>query len=179
MTCLVCEKETTNPRYCSRSCAATRNNLLYPKRHWVCRRCPSVSRPTPNARLCADCLAQKDRDAHKSLLRTVAEVKQRWRTSMRPWTDAVRSSARSLYSARSNCSACGYDKHVEVCHRRAIVDFPDTALVSEINDPTNILILCPNCHWEFDHGVLELTVGLEPTSCALQMRGTTNCATSA
>lgn len=32
MNCLNCKKETTNPKYCSRSCAAKKNNILSPKR---------------------------------------------------------------------------------------------------------------------------------------------------
>jgi predicted HNH restriction endonuclease len=24
-------------------------------------------------------------------------------------------------------------------------------MISEINKPENLIILCPNCHWEFDH----------------------------
>ena len=44
-----------------------------------------------------------------------------------------------------------YDKHIEIAHIKAIKDFdPDTRL-SQINDVSNLLPLCPNCHWEFDH----------------------------
>jgi len=32
MECLNCKKETNNPKFCSRSCSATRNNSLHPKR---------------------------------------------------------------------------------------------------------------------------------------------------
>lgn len=49
------------------------------------------------------------------------------------------------------CIKCGYEKHVEVCHLKSVSSFPDSALISEINDPKNLTILCPNCHWELDH----------------------------
>ena len=52
------------------------------------------------------------------------------------------------------CSRCGYDKHVQTCHLRKISDFPDSAILAEINDENNLKLLCPNCHWEFDHGLL-------------------------
>ena len=55
-----------------------------------------------------------------------------------------------------SCIACGYSKHVEVCHIRAVADFSGTALLEEINQDTNLVGLCPNHHWEFDHGLLEL-----------------------
>lgn len=51
------------------------------------------------------------------------------------------------------CSKCGYDKHYEVCHVRSVSDFPGDALVSEINNIENLIALCPNCHWEFDHNI--------------------------
>ena len=55
-----------------------------------------------------------------------------------------------------SCKICGYDKHVEVCHIKPITSFPlDTAL-SEINSISNLIYLCPNCHWELDHNLLKL-----------------------
>lgn len=48
--------------------------------------------------------------------------------------------------------SCGYDKHVEVCHIKPISEYDLDIKVSEINHKSNIHILCPNCHWEFDNG---------------------------
>ena len=39
MKCQTCEKETTNPKFCSRSCSATFNNMKYPKRSPVMKTC--------------------------------------------------------------------------------------------------------------------------------------------
>lgn len=57
--CLVCGTETTNPKYCSRSCAAKLNNRLFPKRQRqpsvkFCRIC-NESTPGPQATLCSNC----------------------------------------------------------------------------------------------------------------------------
>ena len=49
------------------------------------------------------------------------------------------------------CMKCGYDKHVEVCHIKPIRQFSEDTLLSVINDKTNLLLLCPNCHWEYDN----------------------------
>lgn len=49
------------------------------------------------------------------------------------------------------CEKCGYDKHIEVCHKRPIKEFDDTHTIKEINDINNLIGLCPNCHWEMDH----------------------------
>ena len=62
----------------------------------------------------------------------------------------VRGRARNQYKHIKICQHCGYDKHVEVCHIKPIHSFPEDTLVSIINDKSNILILCPNCHWEHD-----------------------------
>lgn len=54
------------------------------------------------------------------------------------------------------CSNCGYDKHVEVCHIKSISSFNNESKISEINDISNLILLCPNCHWELDNGILKL-----------------------
>lgn len=56
----------------------------------------------------------------------------------------------------SSCKICNYSLHVEVCHIKAVKDFPDTATLNEINNPANLIGLCPNHHWEFDHNGLEI-----------------------
>ena len=38
----------------------------------------------------------------------------------------------------------------------AVSDFDDSALISEINSKDNLIALCPNHHWEYDHGLLKL-----------------------
>ena len=53
------------------------------------------------------------------------------------------------------CAECGYDKHIEVCHIKAISDFSDDASIENVNDLSNLVGLCPNHHWEFDNGLLE------------------------
>ena len=54
------------------------------------------------------------------------------------------------------CHICGYDKHVEVAHIKAVSEFDDTATVNEINSVNNLIGLCPNHHWEYDHGLLTI-----------------------
>lgn len=54
----------------------------------------------------------------------------------------------------SGCEVCGYRKHVEVCHIKPVSDFSRDTKMSVVNDRGNLIILCPNCHWEFDNGLL-------------------------
>lgn len=67
--------------------------------------------------------------------------------------------ARRVYSASDKpkrCMNCGYDKHYQVCHIKAVSEFDDNTLIKEINDLSNLVALCPNCHWEFDNNLLKL-----------------------
>jgi hypothetical protein len=52
------------------------------------------------------------------------------------------------------CEKCGYDKHVEIAHKRGISTFGGDTLISVINSKENLMALCPNCHWEYDHNLL-------------------------
>ena len=54
------------------------------------------------------------------------------------------------------CEVCGYNKHIEICHIKDIASFSNTALVSEINEISNLVALCRNHHWELDHGHLKI-----------------------
>lgn len=55
---------------------------------------------------------------------------------------------------KQECLLCGYNKYIEVAHIKAVSDFDDSATVAEINDLHNLVPLCPNHHWEFDHDCL-------------------------
>ncbi len=55
------------------------------------------------------------------------------------------------------CFVCGYDKYIEVCHIIGISTFNENTLITQINSIDNLIALCPNCHWEFDHGLLKLS----------------------
>lgn len=80
------------------------------------------------------------------------EIYQNWQ-SVR---STIAKLARNIY-AKSNrpkyCVICGYE-HYEVAHIKAVSDFPDDALISEINAIENLIGLCPNHHYEYDNGIL-------------------------
>jgi hypothetical protein len=81
---------------------------------------------------------------HSAKYQISAQVRQRARYT-------YRNSERPKY-----CVNCGYNKHYEVCHIRAINDFPLDATIATVNDLSNLVALCPNCHWEFDHNLLTI-----------------------
>lgn len=52
-----------------------------------------------------------------------------------------------------NCYVCDYSIYCEVCHIKAVKDFPNSALICEINAVENLVELCPNHHWEMDNNL--------------------------
>lgn len=71
----------------------------------------------------------------------------------------IRDIARRTYNKSNKpkeCIHCGYDKHYEVAHIKAIKDHPKDSKISEVNHIDNLIALCPNCHWELDYGDLDI-----------------------
>lgn len=54
------------------------------------------------------------------------------------------------------CAACGYNLHVDICHVIGVAEWPPSATLREVNAPSNLVALDKRCHWEFDHGFLDL-----------------------
>ena len=54
------------------------------------------------------------------------------------------------------CQKCGYNLHIEFAHIKAVSKFDLDTKLGIVNDPSNLLILCKNHHWELDHGFLKM-----------------------
>ncbi len=154
MKCLYCKGETANPKFCSSSCAAKFNNRAHPKRKKQQFYCKSCGAETSYRRsYCRNWDPTKPRDFGNV---TIAEIRQRARCQANAW---IRKLARRAYSTSDRpqrCNICGYAKHFEVCHIRPIQAFQEDTRMSVVNALDNLLALCPNCHWELDHGLLSL-----------------------
>lgn len=79
----------------------------------------------------------------------------------------IRARARSLMqrAKRTTCEVpqCGYTRHVETAHIKAISTYEKSANIVDINAAINLAALCPTHHWEFDNGFLKMTpTGFEP-----------------
>ena len=151
--CPVCGRKTRNPKFCSRSCAARQNNALFPKRR-LGGRCQVCSRPIAlRGTYC------KDHDPTKPYDRS-RPICDLFETQRHPMyrLQRIRADARRLYHTCKpyRSENCGYDKHIEVCHRRSVASYPGDTPLSVVNSLDNLVGLCPNCHWEFDHGLLQL-----------------------
>ena len=135
--------------FCSRSCSTSYNNAVFAKRSVSgnCRQCrASISTKYV---YCNDC-----RGARLFKNKTFADVICRSNKASKYCR--IREHARKLYQNVTACEVCGYNKHVEICHIKPLSSYNMTSLVSEVNDRNNIAVLCPNCHWELDNGLLYL-----------------------
>ena len=84
------------------------------------------------------------------------EIRNSWQTAR----NEITKNARKVYQNSDKeikCFVCGYDKHVEIAHIKAVSDFSGESLISEINNIDNLIALCPNHHWEYDHGLLDIS----------------------
>lgn len=86
--------------------------------------------------------------------KTLGELKR----ALRQWRNVVAGDARRVasYLGGDCCEICGYTTYTEVCHIKPVSEFEDATLVSQVNSPDNLAILCPNHHKELDLGILDL-----------------------
>jgi len=157
-TCLSCNIITKNPKFCSRSCAAKYNNKI-PKRilEGQCETC--TLKISSTRKYCKKCFNLKFSAKDMTLKEAIYT-----HTHKSSAYSLVRARARMRYKTKNNkCYNCGYDKHIEVCHIKPISSFSEDTLLSTINQDKNLIALCPNCHWEFDNGLLQLYFSQEST----------------
>lgn len=79
------------------------------------------------------------------------------RKNYQSYRSSVRRLAEKVYTdsgRKKVCAICGYDKHVEIAHVKAVSEFDDSATIAEINSIDNLIALCPNHHWEYDNGII-------------------------
>ena len=151
--CLNCGKETKNPKFCSQSCAAIYNNTHRPKVKRYCQRCGALIGEGQfcQRKYCDNCSSIK---VDWSVI-TLDEVQNKatYQVSSR-----IRELARQITNGLNRfkrCAVCGYTKHVEICHIKPIKDFSGDTPITEINNLSNLVGLCPNHHWEFDNHLLD------------------------
>lgn len=69
----------------------------------------------------------------------------------------IRKGAEQSFNGECKCIICGYNKHIEIAHIKAVSEFSDDTPITEINNSNNLIPLCPNHHWEYDNGLLDIT----------------------
>ncbi len=133
--------------FCSRKCATIffgKKRKTLPK---MCNECGKSYKRKATVKKCSVCISR--------MKNRLLNVKKKDTTHPK-----IRSHARVIYfrtnKNANNCENCGYDKHIQICHKKNVSDFGDEARLKDINHIKNLIGLCPNCHWEFDNGLLKL-----------------------
>jgi hypothetical protein len=142
------KRSKSGKMYCSRSCAAKINNQEHPKRKMegLCKCGKPIHKFLTYCSYCYQISLIDDK--------TYGELKgvTKYQKNSR-----IRGHARKKY-LKSNltkcCVLCEYSTHIDICHIKEISSFPDNATIKEINDLSNLIALCKNHHWEFDHNLL-------------------------
>ncbi len=150
-----CTNMTDNPKFCSKSCAAKFNNRKFPKRtrkKYYCRICEAEV--SWRRVLCDEHNPQKVDWSKVTLADVIYSCNDGYGPSNR--YTRIRDHAKVIYknSDRPNqCERCDYKLHHHVCHIKPIRMFDSKTTISDINDLSNLISLCPNCHWELDNGL--------------------------
>lgn len=152
--CKLCDKETFNKMFCSRRCS----NIAHPRRKKT-KSCKKCGEPIYSGRnYCKACRSNglHLRGGSRIEERTLGDVLGKGSSR---YAVVRQHACRVVREWQQKCAICTYDKKVHVCHKKAISDFSLDTKVGQINDPSNLVILCPNHHTEFDAGLLELQTG--------------------
>lgn len=170
MKCTQCNKiiesKWSKRKFCSRSCSSTFKNLNAHSTKGKGRGKPICATincnnrvPSYGHKFCKMCNDSKANAIYTSnptkFELTEKYLKNNHRSSAYSY---IRSHAREVVmkDTESVCAHCSYSKHTEICHIKPIQDFDDSSRLNEINDKANLIRLCPNCHWEYDNGLLNI-----------------------
>lgn len=103
---------------------------------------------------------EKKKIIYEQTKEDIFERRSNWQSAR----SAIQRDARKIYQNSDKpkkCIVCGYDKHYEVAHIKAVSEFNDDTFISEINDINNLIALCPNHHWEYDNIGLDISMYID------------------
>ena len=152
MNCLSCNTEINNPKFCSRSCAASFNNKI-PKRKLAhtCSDCLKIIHR--GTKRCRECAGKFQNRLWRN--KELGELKKG--NAKNYGYPMIRNDSRNTYiksGKAMSCVVCEYDLHVDICHIKDIKSYALDTPIYIINDINNLIALCKNHHWEFDSGYL-------------------------
>lgn len=137
MNCIRCNKETTNPKFCGRSCAATYNNIkLGQPRHGHTR---------PPCNQCGKTISQYGGGKYCTLQ---CHVDSKWEQKIDLIKNDKQVSAvvlrKYLLIIKPNCVECGIGEEYNGKPLTLEMDHIDGDSTHNMLD--NVRLLCPNCH---------------------------------
>lgn len=153
--CEGCGIITKNPKFCSASCAAKTNNVKYPKRHKETRQCPDCGRTASKNKPCHHHFMINAIESYGN--RTIASLFEKAKNAQHHYRSVRLHAHRVAFfnKMEKKCFICGYDIHVQLCHKKPIHSFTRDTLLKEVNDLSNLVFLCPNHHLQMEHGHID------------------------
>ena len=155
--CSILLTQRNQKKFCSQSCAASFNNRKYPKKNIGYRACRSCKKQHPKKELPVGCYCNECKKKNKDGLLYNRNPTKKELTYEKHTHGAafayIRWHARKVVmkDKELKCEICSYSNHVEVAHIKSIASFSEDSKLLEINNSKNLMLLCPNHHWEFDH----------------------------
>lgn len=162
--------------YCSRSCSAKVNGSKYPKRQLtlMCGWNNCTTLIPRSQRRCSEHkgLRHSGPKTHglyteNAWFMTLGELRSAlFSPNSDDFAKFLRTHARRWAASKlphQYCVVCNYDKVTVLAHVKPLSSFSDESTL-ESTFKNNLVRLCPNCHWEFDNGLLESLPGVEPGS---------------
>ena len=154
------ENESYYKKRLCNDCKVRKSNNVIGGGQSICKKCGKEIEYTKlkyfdnvyhKRKLCNDCIEKIDN-------KTKGEYffgKKYWQQARNNITTHAQNTYKRNNGPRK-CFVCGYDKYVEICHKKPVSKFEDSATIKEINSMDNLVALCPNHHKELDLGLLKL-----------------------
>ena len=138
--------ETRKKVFCDNSCSATYNNKVRElKREKKLKEIKPIKQKKEKFEFLLDMTKKELYDRHG--------VYHVFRAVIRKHAHYVF----NKHTTKKECLICGYSNHVEVCHIKSVSSFGDNDKIRDINSIENLVGLCPNHHWEFDNGKIDIS----------------------
>jgi predicted restriction endonuclease len=154
-------REVRNKKFCNHSCSASFNNL---KRFVIIEKIFNHIINTKNSIKYRKAKKDKSEKLKVPKFEYLNDKTKGELFENTKWQNArstIQKHARFIYNNSDKCKCCNvckYDKHYQVAHKKSVSSFQKEARILDINDIDNLIALCPNHHWEFDHEFLEITL---------------------
>lgn len=156
--------EVRRKKFCDRACRNRYNNPLRRKKTDVCKTCNKEFERYKTdggvwsiSKNCKFCQSLGYGNSIAFMMKTKEEVYRTYKTKFSA-RNAISGNAQVVYKNSNRpytCVICGYAKHVDIAHIKSVADFDNSVPMSEINNISNLVALCPNHHWEFDNNQLD------------------------
>ena len=130
MNCPNCNKETSNPKFCSSSCSASYNNKGV-RRHGKTHHCLQCNVRIPKGKFCST--------EHMTNYQHQQRIKL-WKETGEIGKSPVK---RYLAEQKEGCWTCGITDHN---NKPIVLELEHINGNSDDNSEDNLSLLCPNCH---------------------------------